>query len=576
MLHQSADTRGRAPNPRDGSPLPRGAAMLRGGGSDLASRLDALVSPRVRDPATRRAHARRMGGLVGGALLLALCAPVLTLAGASLLTTLAVATLAGLLLLSAAALAGTGEDDLTLAILFTAGAVALGALALRLDSLWPLALLLTGPAEAFVAGRRPLARLMLPAVLAAFGLTGFLSLHGIGPTSDGFAGWQAALPVLCVYATTLVFRRTARQPRPEAHPFATLSAEGVDARTGASFGQRLHLLDRILFLKAMDELREGGEARELTLRLLSGDGRAEEAVLRFVPVRAGRGLQAVRLFREDAIALPAAEAPSAPARDQAAFLATVSHELRTPLNAIVGFSDMLDGEVFGPFADPRQKEYVGLIRRSSEHLLSLVNGLLDMSKIEAGRYEILRERFAVAEVAEGAAAMMRCEAERKGLRFVLRTGESGETAVADRRACQQILLNLLANAVKFTDRGTVTLSAAIDGPWLDITVCDTGIGIAESDIARLGQPFVQLSQGLARRYEGTGLGLSLVRGLAELHHGTMTIRSTEGRGTTVCVRLPAEGVDARSDLSENIVALTDARQKTSSPSVVFPPRRHSA
>jgi two-component system, cell cycle sensor histidine kinase DivJ len=158
----------------------------------------------------------------------------------------------------------------------------------------------------------------------------------------------------------------------------------------------------------------------------------------------------------------------------------------------------------------------------------------------------------------------------------VRTGTGGETAVADRRACQQILLNLLANAVKFTDRGTVTLSVAVDGPWLDITVCDTGIGIAADDISRLGQPFVQLSQGLARRYEGTGLGLSLVRGLAELHHGTLTIRSTEGRGTTVCVRIPAEGVDIRSDLSENIVALTDARQKTSSPSVVLPSRRFSA
>ncbi|MBB3949314.1 sensor histidine kinase [Aureimonas jatrophae] len=576
MLHQSADTQGCTPAARDGSPLPRGAAMMRAGGSSLGARLDALVSPRVHDPERRRAQARRMGALVGGALLLAVSAPAMTLAGAGLASTLAVATLAGLLLVSAAALAGTGEDDLSLAILFTAGAVALGAIALRLDSVWPLALLLAGPAEAFSANRRPLARLMLPAVLAAFGLTGFLSLHGIGPTADGFVGWPFALPILSIYATTLVFRGAPRRAASPSQPFAVLSPDGLDNRAGASFGQRLHLLDRIQFLKAMDDLREGGEARDLVLRLLSGDGRAEEATLRFVPERSGGRLREVRVFREGAVD-PVAVPQAAPARrDQAAFLATVSHELRTPLNAIVGFSDMLDGEVFGPFADPRQKEYVALIRRSSEHLLSLVNGLLDMSKIEAGRYELLRERFEVAEVAEAAAAMIRCEAERKGLRLVVRTGTGGETAVADRRACQQILLNLLANAVKFTDRGTVTLSVAVDGPWLDITVCDTGIGIAADDISRLGQPFVQLSQGLARRYEGTGLGLSLVRGLAELHHGTLTIRSTEGRGTTVCVRIPAEGVDIRSDLSENIVALTDARQKTSSPSVVLPSRRFSA
>jgi len=364
----------------------------------------------------------------------------------------------------------------------------------------------------------------------------------------------------------------------------TLDGEGLilgGPMAGAPFSQQLHLLDRVLFLKALDSLRLGRDGAELRLRLHGAEpGSFQSHLVKLMPVRASNDellrieLSSVEHEAEAAGGEPSQTVP-APA-PEAAFLAAMSHELRTPLNAIIGFSELLDGETFGAFTDPRQKEYVGLIRRSGQHLLEIVNGLLDISKIEAGRYELSMERFGVADIAEAAAEMMSCEAERKNLRLVVRTAPEPEFVTADRRACQQILVNLLANAVKFTDEGTVCLSVRIEQDDLVMQVSDTGIGIASCDIARLGRPFVQLSQGLSRKYEGTGLGLSLVRGFAELHHGTMEIASLEGRGTTVTVRIPtdcAERPRAGETPSENVVALTHARQKASLSSQAFPTRR---
>ncbi|MET0258342.1 MAG: HAMP domain-containing sensor histidine kinase [Methylobacterium sp.] len=531
------------------------------------------------DDAQRRLQAGILAGLVGGALCAALSTTMAVLAGYGLGVTFGWSIAAFAALLAAVALAVTGERDLVLAAAFTGLAVFLGILSVAIDSLWPLAILAAGPAEAWLARASLLGRLMMPAVFVAIGLVGYLSLHGIGPAGQGLAGWQAALPGLLAYGGFVGWRavRAARDPVAAAslQPLLSLDGKGlvlpgsgplaVGMRVADRFSQRLHLLDRVAFLKALDEIRAGAAAIELDLRVErmgSAGATFLPICIDLVPVRDRRGA----LLRVDAFdraeASPGAVAPNLP--ETPALLATVSHELRTPLNAIIGFSDLLDQETFGPFADPRQKEYVTLIRRSSQHLLDVVNGLLDVSKLEAGRYELSPEPFSIVEMAECSAAMIRGEAESKGLRFVVRAAPAQDALVADRRACQQILVNLLANAVKFTHHGTVCLAIRSEDGAVLFEVADTGIGIQADDIDRLGHPFVQVSQGLARRYEGSGLGLSLVKGLAELHGGSLRIRSQPGRGTTVTVRIPidcAERMCAGGNLLENVVALTHARQK---------------
>ncbi|WP_061934064.1 HAMP domain-containing sensor histidine kinase [Aureimonas sp. AU22] len=521
-------------------------------------------------------HGRLAAGLIAAGFLSAALSPLaLVVPGGAGLLPVLLGSAVVLLALAAAIKAGM-EFDLVLVGLHLAGSVMIGVLALVLDSLWPLVLVAVGPVEAWSAGARVRAKLMMPAMLAAFGLTGFLSLHGMGPAGQGLAGYTIALPLCAAYATFVVCRwfygtRKNTMPMRVETPLAVLDADGMlPARAdGAAepFTQHLHLLDRVVFLHALNDMRAGGPARRIALRLRS-QGESFRAVdLALDPVRNASGvLQAIRVVE---LGGGAASSQSDAADDgrQAAFIATVSHELRTPLNAIVGFADMLDQEMCGRFSDPRQKEYVGLIRRSSEHLLAVVNGLLDMSKIEAGRYELQMAAFAPAEIVSAATEMVQGDADRKGLRLIVRGPAPTETLVADAHACRQILVNLLCNAVKFTDRGTVCLTAARDADWLTFTVSDTGIGIAPDDIARLARPFVQLSQGPSRRYEGTGLGLSLVKGLAELHHGSLHIRSQPDKGTTVTVRIPtdcADRIQAAQTHSENIVALTDARKKTSS------------
>ncbi|WP_062208145.1 HAMP domain-containing sensor histidine kinase [Aureimonas sp. AU12] len=556
---------------------------------------EGLVAAGVSDPARRRLQARAIAGLVGAGLLAALLTPLAMLAGLGLAATLGFSLIAAISLAGAAALALSGEFELVAAALYTVAAALVGVLCVSIDSLWPAALLLVGLAEARLAGCGLLFRLMLPSVFAAFGLVGFLSLHGMGPAGQGLAGGWVALPVLALYGAIAAWRlRRSRARAAEAlpTPFLRLDAEGtilppagrmpaLGAQGEAQrFSQRLHLLDRVAFLKAMDEIRLGSGPFDLDLRVEDDEGFAAMA-LRLVPVRRNDG----SLANVDLVDLSSTEPmPMASARaeaiglptDSPALLATVSHELRTPLNAIIGFSDLLDQEVFGAFADPRQKEYVGLIRRSSQHLLDVVNGLLDVSKLEAGRYELAPKPFSITEMAQCAAEMIRGEADAKGLRFLVKLAPLDDTIVADRRACQQILVNLLANAVKFTHEGTVCLSVRTQDGALVFEVTDTGIGIGAEDIDRLGRPFVQLSQGLARRYEGTGLGLSLVKGLAELHHGSLRIKSQPGRGTVVTVRIPtncAERILAGGTPSENVVALTHARKKDSLLPQADPDRR---
>jgi two-component system cell cycle sensor histidine kinase PleC len=220
------------------------------------------------------------------------------------------------------------------------------------------------------------------------------------------------------------------------------------------------------------------------------------------------------------------------------FLANMSHELRTPLNAINGFSEIMSSEMFGPLGHPRYKEYAGDILSSGQHLLSLINDILDMSKIEAGKLNLRFEPVIVDEVVEDTLRLVRQRAEKAGLKVRVHLPQLPEIT-ADFRALKQILLNLLTNAVKFTPTGgTLTVSAIATETNVHITVADTGIGIARKDMERLARPFEQIENQFSKTKEGTGLGLALTKSLIEMHNGRFEVDSLLGEGTTCTVVLP--------------------------------------
>ena len=221
------------------------------------------------------------------------------------------------------------------------------------------------------------------------------------------------------------------------------------------------------------------------------------------------------------------------------FLANMSHELRTPLNAINGFSEIMATEMFGPLGDARYKEYCQDILNSGQHLLALINDVLDMAKIEAGKMQMRFEAVDLEELCQDAVRLMRGRAEEAEIKLSSELG--ADTALqADYRAIKQVLLNLLSNAIKFTPRGgKVAVKAGVDNGWAYISVSDTGIGIAAEDLPRLAQPFEQVETKHARATQGTGLGLALTKSLIEMHNGRFEMTSEPGHGTTVTVLLPA-------------------------------------
>ena len=355
---------------------------------------------------------------------------------------------------------------------------------------------------------------------------------------------------LLAHSMTDVVIRHGRNGSVLSAPRAAESIGGVQASEllGNGLFDRVHVADRPAYLAALADAASLNEERSLELRIRCGAGQFRWVDMRCLPRESGAGDREViavlrdiseRKLQDRAIETARAESERSDAA-KIRFIATMSHELRTPLNAIIGFSDMLTNESLE--LDPRRRlEYAKLINDSGRHLLSVVNGILDVSKIENGNFEITPEPFTPAPAIESCADLLALKAQDAGVELTMRIAPDLPDVAADRRAFNQILINLISNAVKFTPRGgRVTVSARCDGPKLAVTVEDTGVGIGESDLPRLGEAFFQGRASYDRRHDGTGLGLSIVKGLVHLHGGEVDIKSRLGEGTRVTVRLPFE------------------------------------
>ncbi|HNS15775.1 MAG TPA: ATP-binding protein, partial [Syntrophorhabdaceae bacterium] len=224
---------------------------------------------------------------------------------------------------------------------------------------------------------------------------------------------------------------------------------------------------------------------------------------------------------------------------KSAFLATMSHELRTPLNSIIGFTGIILRERVGPLND-EQKKQLNMVRSSSQHLLALINDVLDISKIEAGQLQLAYEDVDVRQVIEKVVQTTRPLAENKGIGLDFRIIDGDMGIKADYRRLEQILLNLAGNAIKFTEKGSVNIICESDGPNLNVRVVDTGIGIKEEDMETIFKTFRQIDSGISRKQEGTGLGLSISKRLVKLMGGNIRVTSVFGSGSTFSFSIPKE------------------------------------
>ncbi len=452
--------------------------------------------------------------------------------------------------------------------------------------------LLIVPIEAAISWRR--SAVLIASALGAGGLlfaafltlTGHLPASRLDPSLWGLAYGVSVFAALVVgmLAVRAVQRRHAQEEaRARAHAalyrqltdnasdlitrhaadgtvlYASPAAEemlGLHAREleGLSPAMIVHIQDLKLVERAFADAA-AGYAQTIAFRLRRRDGTYVPVEMRAQAADGALGGDIVAVTRDVSDAKAAARA-LIDARDQAVsasraksrFLASMSHELRTPLNAIIGFSDMMRSEVFGPLGSPRYAEYAELIRSSGMHLVDMISDLLDMSKIEAGKMTIDAKPCELKPLFDDCLAMVSGAAEKAGVELVQEIAPGTPTLMADKRALKQSLINLLSNAVKFTlSEGRVVLSANVEGSSMLIRVTDTGVGIPEKDIHRIGKPFEQVEGDMQRLHKGTGLGLSLVKALAELHGGTMEIESALGDGTTVTLRLPLKAVETTPD-----------------------------
>ena len=363
--------------------------------------------------------------------------------------------------------------------------------------------------------------------------------------------------------------------------FVSAAAEallGAPAATliGHGLFDRVHVADRPAYLTALSDAARGGAACSVEFRIRCddpADGReAATACFIWVEMRcrplaqlsndietASGGVVAVmrditeRKAQEAALEQARMDAERADA-SKSRFLATMSHELRTPLNAIIGFSEMISQEDVLKLDAARRKEYAQLINDSGQHLLSVVNGILDMSKMEAGNFELSIEPFAPQPAILNCCSLLALKAREKGVDLVTATPDDLPQLNGDARAFKQILLNLISNAIKFTERGgAVTVAATVEQARLILRVSDTGVGIDADDLKRVGDPFFQAGATYQRRHEGTGLGLSIVKSLVALHGGEMSVHSRVAEGTTITIALPL--LSSGTPRSDNVATL---------------------
>jgi cell cycle sensor histidine kinase DivJ len=581
--------------------------------------LDALVHPSARhDPATAERHVAFMAPRLAGSLL-ALGAFPLFLAWHGVPGAIEFVVLVWMIVPIAIAcfLSRTGRYEtahalsaLALTCIVTVVAAASGGMSSS-AAIW----LVLIPLEAALSGSR---RAVAVAVLLATGGAGLLAVagsrFGLRPGVEHASLMTLGTLSALIYATGIALgadglmqalRRVHEDERRLTLAFdpadvvtwhgpggrivsASANAEDVLGAPAAGLAghglfDRIHVADRPAFLRTLSEaaagapgetefrLRRagGGEFKWIEMRCrpfggessgrrpydgLPGEPRPEAvAVMREVTIRKNR---------QDALIAARAEAERANAA-KSRFLASMSHELRTPLNAIIGFSDLLQNDA-GPdgagaaIDGARRREYARIISQSGHHLLAVANGILDMSRLEAGHYELFPEPFPPAALIAGSVELLALRAAEAGVALAVEARDSLPEIVADRRAVMQILINLIANAVRFSERGgTVTVRAAVDREHVVFEVADTGIGMAPDDLVRIGTPYFRSVGG--RHHDGTGLaagprsgsgggacagaglGLFIVKGLVDLHGGVLEASSEPGIGTRMTVRLRADG-----------------------------------
>ena len=503
--------------------------------------------------------------------------------------------LAGVGLVFPVVLAALAFTRVSLAALETASLVSLAALIAYLAMLTggmtsPLVVwFVLIPAEAALAGGRTVVwRAALASCAALFAVVAAQSVGVLPYQGAGYGSWSvyaAALLAAIVQSALLAIASQNRQRESDKaaaegaamyrfladNAMDLITRHGADGRirfaSPASMGllctppealighapsALVHADDLKIMQAAFVEASYFGRAATAEVRLKRADGEYLWTEMRCRPVvqSDGRAPDIVAVTRDiserksqERALIDARDLAEQGSRAKSRFLANMSHELRTPLNAIIGFSEVMTHEMFGPLGAPRYHEYSRLIHESGNHLLELINGILDMSKIEAGKFELTEEIFDLQDVAIQALRFVKLQADRKGVALKMDMAPKAKTIFADRRAIKQILVNLITNGVKFTPRGgEVGLLCARVGGGVEIVVADTGVGIAAKDLDRLGRPFEQVEGAHVRAQEGTGLGLALVKALVQMHRGEVSIESTPGIGTVVQLKFPNAAV----------------------------------
>ena len=560
--------------------------------------IDSLIHPSVQqDPLTATRHRVFIAPRLFGSLI-ALAAFPVYLAARGVPSALEIAVFAWLVvpMLTAYFLSRTGryEGAHILSSLSLTGLVFVVACKTGGISSFAAIWLVVVPLEAALSASRRVVAVASTFALAAAGLLLILQHFGLVAASAGGAdqGLLAALGIVSasLYATGLAlgaeslarasfwllyaeedrYRLLARNMtdvitrhgRNGAVLFVSPAAEalfGVRVRDllGHGLFDRVHVADRPAYLRALGNAVSPGQPQSVEFRVKRPQGKSDAAIefvwveMRCRPLdgadeRNGREVVAVmrdisdRKHQEQALDEARAESERANAA-KTRFLATMSHELRTPLNAVIGFSEMLMNEEQMRLDAARRSEYAQLINDSGNHLLSVVNGILDMSKMETGDFEITPEPFAPARVVVNCCDLLALKASDAGLELIVRNADDLPDIVADKRAFRQIMLNLLSNAIKFTKPGGhITVTCRVENAQLRVSVEDNGIGIGASDLPRIGNPFFQARSAYDRRHDGTGLGLSIVKGLVALHGGDMQVQSDLGKGTSISIALPLD------------------------------------